>query len=75
MSTAPEVLVASHCGMRIFGLSLITNEVTKSYEDTKTTNHAAVLEVAKMRSEMLVKLITQLISRMDVNNNEASLTS
>lgn len=71
MSTAPEVLVASHCGMRVFGLSLITNKVVKSYEDSGTPNHEAVLEVSKMRSEMLQKLITEIIIRMDINNNEA----
>lgn len=27
MSTAPEVVVAAHCGLRVFGLSLITNKV------------------------------------------------
>lgn len=69
MSTAPEVLVASHCGMRVFGLSLITNKVVKSYEDNETVNHEAVLEVSKMRSETLQALVTELISRMDINNN------
>lgn len=71
MSTAPEVLVASHCGMRVFGLSLITNKVVKSYDDSETTCHEAVLEVSTMRSEMLQKLITEIIIRMDINNNEA----
>ncbi|XP_077059545.1 purine nucleoside phosphorylase 4a isoform X1 [Siphateles boraxobius] len=71
MSTAPEVLVASHCGMRVFGLSLITNKVVKSYEDNETVNHEAVLEVSKMRSETLQVLVTELISRMDINNNTA----
>uniref|UniRef100_A0A8C1PUV2 purine-nucleoside phosphorylase n=1 Tax=Cyprinus carpio TaxID=7962 RepID=A0A8C1PUV2_CYPCA len=71
MSTAPEVLVASHCGMRVFGLSLITNKVVKSYEDNESVNHEAVLEVSKMRSEMLQTLVTELISRMDINNNTA----
>lgn len=71
MSTAPEVLVARHCGMRVFGLSLITNKVVKSYEDSEITNHEAVLKVSKMRSEMLQKLITEIIIRMDINNNEA----
>ncbi|KAI7794859.1 purine nucleoside phosphorylase 4a [Triplophysa rosa] len=69
MSTAPEVLVASHCGMKVFGLSLITNKVVKSYEDNETVNHEAVLEVSKMRSETLQTLVTELISRMDINNN------
>lgn len=71
MSTAPEVLVASHCGMRVFGLSLITNKVVKSYENSGTTNHEAVLEVSKMRSQLLQKLITEIIIHMDINNNEA----
>uniref|UniRef100_A0A8C2H604 purine-nucleoside phosphorylase n=1 Tax=Cyprinus carpio TaxID=7962 RepID=A0A8C2H604_CYPCA len=71
MSTAPEVLVASHCGMRVFGLSLITNKVVKSYEDNESVNHEAVLEVSKMRSETLQALVTELISRMDINNNTA----
>lgn len=30
MSTAPEVVVATHCGLRVFGLSLITNKVSGS---------------------------------------------
>ncbi|XP_026077836.1 purine nucleoside phosphorylase-like [Carassius auratus] len=71
MSTAPEVLVASHCGMRVFGLSLITNKVVKSYEDIESVNHEAVLEVSEMRSEMLQVLVTELITRMDINNNTA----
>lgn len=71
MSTAPEVLVASHCGIRVFGLSLITNKVVKCYEDNESVNHEAVLEVSKMRSETLQALVTELISRMDINNNTA----
>ncbi|XP_059924755.1 purine nucleoside phosphorylase 4a isoform X1 [Gadus macrocephalus] len=69
MSTAPEVLVASHCGMRVFGLSLITNKVVRSYDDEEQVNHEGVLEVGKMRSQSLQTLITQLVGRMDMNNN------
>ncbi|XP_028854473.1 purine nucleoside phosphorylase-like [Denticeps clupeoides] len=75
MSTAPEVVVASHCGMRVFGLSLITNKVVKSYEDTEMVNHDAVLEVSKMRSETLQSLVTELVGRMDINNNTARSTN
>ncbi|XP_023853242.2 purine nucleoside phosphorylase-like [Salvelinus sp. IW2-2015] len=65
MSTAPEVVVATQCGMRVFGLSLITNKVVKSYDDTESVNHEAVLEVSKLRSQMLQTLVSQ----MDINNN------
>ncbi|KAJ8259201.1 hypothetical protein COCON_G00182130 [Conger conger] len=71
MSTAPEVLVASHCGMKVFGLSLITNKVVKDYEDMERVNHEGVLGVSKMRSETLQTLVTELVSRLDINNNTA----
>lgn len=31
MSTAPEVVMATHCGLRVFGLSLITNKVKAQF--------------------------------------------
>ncbi|KAM6979616.1 purine nucleoside phosphorylase 4a [Aplochiton taeniatus] len=69
MSTAPEVVVATHCGLRVFGLSLITNKVVRSYEDSESVNHEGVLEVSKLRSHTLQALVTELVSRMDMNNN------
>lgn len=44
MSTAPEVIVARHMGMRVLGISLITNTATG--DDTKDVNHAEVLTAA-----------------------------
>ncbi|KAL4648912.1 purine nucleoside phosphorylase-like isoform X2 [Arapaima gigas] len=72
MSTAPEVLVANHCGMRVFGLSLITNRVVKDYEDKEAVNHEGVLGVSNMRSQTLQMLVTELVGLMDVNNNNSS---
>jgi purine-nucleoside phosphorylase len=44
MSTVPEVLVARHAGMRVLGLSLITNAATGS--ETEAVAHAEVLATA-----------------------------
>ena len=35
MSTIPEVLVASHCGIRVFAFSLVTNECVIEEEESK----------------------------------------
>ncbi|XP_062334166.1 purine nucleoside phosphorylase 4a [Osmerus eperlanus] len=72
MSTAPEVLVACHCGMRVFGLSLITNKVVKCYDDPECVDHESVLEVSKLRSQTLQALVSELVGRMDVNNNNTA---
>jgi purine-nucleoside phosphorylase len=56
MSTAPEVVVARHMGMRVLGLSLITNTATG--DDTEKVTHAEVLstaEAARVRFAMLVR--------------------
>uniref|UniRef100_A0A3B3YQN8 Purine nucleoside phosphorylase n=1 Tax=Poecilia mexicana TaxID=48701 RepID=A0A3B3YQN8_9TELE len=39
MSTAPEVVVATHCGLRVFGLSLITNKVRQQSQILIVNNH------------------------------------
>ena len=42
MSTIPEVLVASHCGIRIFAFSLITNECIVDEHSSESANHEEV---------------------------------
>jgi hypothetical protein len=42
MSTIPEVLVACHCGIRVFAFSLITNECIVDESSSKTVNHEQV---------------------------------
>ncbi|MBN3284831.1 PNPH phosphorylase, partial [Polyodon spathula] len=66
MSTVPEVLVAKHCGMKVFGLSLITNKVVKAYND-KEVNHEGVLGVSKMRAGTLQTLVTEFVAQLDSN--------
>ena len=44
MSTAPEALVAGHCGMRVVGVSCITNPAAGVTGEK--LNHEEVLEIA-----------------------------
>ncbi|KAK6491459.1 purine nucleoside phosphorylase-like [Huso huso] len=73
MSTIPEVTVAKHCGLRVFGLSLITNKVSLDYSREEKVNHEEVLEMCKMRAEMLQNLVNTLIAKCDqvdgINSN------
>lgn len=64
MSTVPEVVVARHCGMRVFGLSLITNKVVTDYNSTEKANHEEVLGTTRMRTEDLQKLVSNLVAKM-----------
>lgn len=45
--------------------------MVKSYEDSESVNHEGVLEVGRLRSQTVQQLVTELISRMEINNNNA----
>lgn len=64
MSTVPEVVVARHCGLRVFGLSLITNKVVTEYNSLEKANHDEVLETTHMRTQDLHRLISNLLAKM-----------
>ncbi|RVE41679.1 hypothetical protein evm_013667 [Chilo suppressalis] len=62
MSTVHEVITARHCDMNVFALSLITNECVTSYDDAEA-NHEEVLDVGKMRQDVLRKFVSRLVDR------------
>lgn len=60
MSTTPEVIVASHHGVRVFGISLISNVGIKDSLD-KTT-HEEVFEAASSATPRMTRLVEQIIA-------------
>ncbi len=63
MSTVPEVIVAHHQGMKIFGMSVITNESKPENPDEETT-HEEVQNVAGHVEPKMTKIIEGLIEKM-----------
>lgn len=55
MSTVPEVIVARHAGMRVLGISLISNAATG--DETQEVNHAEVLAAADAARPLFVALV------------------
>lgn len=63
MSTVPEVIVAHHAGMRVFGMSVITNE-GYHFTDDFVNDGADVLVAADRASAVMTTLFRELIARM-----------
>merc|ERR1719334_1583434 len=61
MSTIPEVLVASHCGLRVFSFSLITNECVIEEEIGNSPHHEEVIAAAKKREVDLRSFVSKMV--------------
>ena len=62
MSTVPEVLVARHCGLRVCGISCITNLAAGMGEGL--LSHEEVKETADRVKVDFIRLVTALTNRM-----------
>ncbi len=63
MSTVPEVTAANHAGMRVLGLSAITNKATGDV-DQEPDSHDQVLAMAEIAGTKLVRLVRHVIRAM-----------
>lgn len=61
MSTIPEVIVAHHCGMKVFACSLITNMCVVEYGTDIETNHEEVIEWGRKRAEDMKVFISRMV--------------
>ncbi|GHU54888.1 purine nucleoside phosphorylase [Bacteroidia bacterium] len=64
MSTVPEVIVARHAGLRIFGMSVITNE-GYHFADDFVNDADDVIRAANEAATKMSTLFTQLIRRIN----------
>jgi len=63
MSTVPEVIIARHGGMRVLGVSGISNKA--NLDGTTITTHEEVLEAGRVLVPKLIKLIRGFLNKLN----------
>jgi purine-nucleoside phosphorylase len=63
MSTVPEVIVARHCGMKVFGISVITD--LGGFDVPVKVSHEEVQEAANAAQPRMTEIFRELIKRCD----------
>lgn len=64
MSTTPEVIVARHASIPVFGMSVITDVAPTSEEVESVTDGEAIVEAANAAAHKMTALFKRLISRL-----------
>ena len=64
MSTVPEVIVARHAGIPVFGISVITNEAHDDYAEDFVNDGEDVLSAAAAAAGKMTRLIGRMIEKM-----------
>ena len=61
MSTVPEVIVAHHCGIKTFGISVITD--LGGFDDPVEVSHEEVQEAANKVQPLMTEIMREMIKR------------
>ena len=61
MSTVPEVIVANHCGIRVFGVSIVTD--LGGFDVPVEVSHEEVQEAANKAQPIMTELMREMIRR------------
>ena len=64
MSTIPEVIVARHAGIPVFGISVITNEAHDDYADDYVNDGQDVVDAANAAASKMSALIGKMIENL-----------
>ena len=64
MSTIPEVIVARHCGIPVFGMSVITNEAHDDYAEDYVNDGDAVVKAADAAADRMSEIFTRMIASL-----------
>ena len=64
MSTIPEVIVARHSSIPVFGMSVITNEAHDDYAEDYVNDGDDVVKAADAAADRMTAIFTQLIERL-----------
>ena len=64
MSTAPEVVAATHAGIRVLGISGISNATISQPDTDRTTDHEEVLEAGKQLVPKLTTLLRGILRNL-----------
>ena len=76
MSTVPEVIVAHHCGIRTFGISVITD--LGGFDEPVEVSHEEVQEAAKKAQPFMTEIMRDLIiwtDRFDYDQTDSFNTN
>ena len=64
MSTTPEVIVARHCGLKVFGMSVITNQCNTENVGRNLNSGEDVVRSADAAADRMTLLFRELISSL-----------
>ena len=64
MSTIPEVIVARHSDIPVFGMSVITNEAHDDYAEDYVNDGDDVVKAADAAADRMTTIFTQIIERL-----------
>ena len=62
MSTVPEVIVARHCGLKVFGMSVITDLAREDMPDDSVTDGEVIVKAANQATSKMTALFEKMIA-------------